>query len=190
MFSRLGSLFRRAPAAAGGKESAMADPIKPETPAGQQSGVDQEAMQKAVNAAVQAAVQDAVAQAVKPLAEQVAAQAKPITADDVAKLVGEQFKSRDQAAAKAAGKKALIDKITKEKLGGDADLAALLPDTEDEAALSKAADTLAAKTKPKGDFGGADKGGGSLPGPGSPAPANPHLSPGVAKFADSIKLPK
>lgn len=188
----------------------MADSANPSAPAGQSGGqsgaIDVAAMIKSVTQQVTQAVSQQIADITKNqqvLADTLAevqkkaaespAPAKGITPEEVSKLVAEQLKTRDEAAQKTAGKQALRDKIAKEKLGGDADLAALLPDTDDEAQLAKVADTLAAKVKlAKPDFGGAastGKDGGTTPNQGQAPALNPNLPAGVAKFAASMKLP-
>ena len=120
---------------------------------------------------------------------------KVLTREDVEKLADERadakLAARDDAATKKAARQASIDKIVKEKLGGNAELGKLLVG-DDEAAIAASADTLAGEVKKfKPDFGGAAaKDGGTVPnGDAPPAPVNANLSPGVAKFAASMKLP-
>jgi hypothetical protein len=117
-----------------------------------------------------------------------------VTPEAVAKIVADQLaaadKARSEAATTKAQRDALIAKVTKEKLGGDADLGALLVG-DDEAALVKSADALATKIKTfKPDFGGVAKEGGETPGETkSGQKAFSNLSPGTAAYASSLKLP-
>lgn len=117
-----------------------------------------------------------------------------LTAEGVSKIVADAIAAdraaQTEAANKTAGRQKLIEKVAAEKLGGDKDLARFLTG-DDEAALGRSADELAAKIKTfKPDFGGATKDGGTTPGGDGGAPkANPNLSPGTAAFANSIKLP-
>lgn len=116
----------------------------------------------------------------------------------VAKLVADALAERDAAAAEKArsaeAAKAARTKVGLEKLFGNADLVDLLPDTADEAQLIAAAEKLAATAKKlKPDFGNAAaKDGGTVPGTGEAAKVIPpgNLTPGAAKFAASITLPK
>jgi len=111
----------------------------------------------------------------------------------IADGVANALKARDDAARATAdqdtAKKALREKVIKEKLGGDADLGAVLPDTGDEAALTAAAEALAGKIKTfKPDFGGASANGGTSPTETPAKPLNPNLSEGTAKLAAGLKF--
>lgn len=120
--------------------------------------------------------------------------AEPLTVETVAKLVADGIaadrKAQADEAGKAQARKASVDKLVAEKLGGDAEFAALLTADTDEG-LARQADVLAAKVKAlKPDFGGASKDGGTTPN-GTSTAVKPmgNLSEGTAKFAAQIKLP-
>ncbi len=146
---------------------------------------------------VKTTVTGTVTEAVKPIADQVAA-IKPgdgLNSEAVAKIVGDQLDARLKAAAASdqakAARQATIDKIVKEKLGGNANLGKLLTGQTDEE-LTAQADLIAAEAKAlKPDFGAASKDGGTTPNQTASPAANAlnGLTPGVAKFAESIKLP-
>ncbi|HEX8342215.1 MAG TPA: hypothetical protein VF624_15030 [Tepidisphaeraceae bacterium] len=92
---------------------------------------------------------------------------EPVTADAVAKIVADTLaahrKADQEAAAKQAATKAARDKVIADKLGNDADLGAFLPATDDVAALTVAAETLAAKATPKAKAPGTASDGGTPP---------------------------
>lgn len=87
-----------------------------------------------------------------------------LTAEQVTKLVTEAIaadrtaqRQTEQKTAAIAAKKAAV---LKAKLGGNEKFAAVLPDTDDEAALNAAADVIAAELKAaRPDFGGTSDGG-------------------------------
>lgn len=145
-------------------------------------------------AADKKAAQDAAtAEAQKAAKSDGESKPEALTADAVQKLVSEAIaadrKAQAEAAAKNGAREALVAKVVKEKLGGNANLGALLAG-DDEASLAAAADKLAAEIKTyKPDFGGAAKEGGTPPGGDAKQPLSGNLSPGVAAFANSIKLP-
>lgn len=117
----------------------------------------------------------------------------PITTETVAKIVADQLAAANKAqtddAAKKAARAQLVEKVTKEKLGGDADLASFLTG-DDEASINASADKLATKWRSvKPDFGGAQKDGGETPGTNETPVTNGNLTPGVAAYAKSLKLP-
>jgi hypothetical protein len=125
--------------------------------------------------------------------------AKP---DEIAKLVADQLKAQqDQQAQQAAAstKKADVRKrVVEAKLKGVPDsLLASLPDTDDEKVLTEAADSLRKTIEglpgvKLADVGGVSKEGGAAAGSDTTAkitPANSGLAPGVAAYADSLKIP-
>jgi hypothetical protein len=193
----------------------MAENPNPASPAG--NAGDQlrleEALAQITKAAVDAATA-AVTEVLKPVATQVQQLAdsqkslterveaiKPgegVNAEAVAKIVGEQLAQREAAsqasADKSAARQATIEKLVKEKLGGNADLGKLLTGETDEQ-LAEQADAIAAEAKKlKPDFGGAasaGKDGGTPPLGAQQAPSTSlsGMSEGTQKYADSIKLP-
>jgi len=157
-------------------------------------------------------VKDALAGAISPFAEalktiqaenaalkeSVAKIPAGVKAEDVAKLVTEQIassqKAQTEAAAKSTAKADLRKKVIAAKLPGvPASVLASLPDTEDEAALTAAAEairkdleTLKVKLP---DVGGASRDGGDAPGTGQKVGVGSGLSAGVQQLANEIKLP-
>lgn|GEM_PF-3941767 len=182
------------------------------TPAGN-AGVDVQEITKAVTAAVLAAMPAMVTKAVEPIGTQIADLTKAnqaitekvnafkpgegLTTDAVAKLVSDQLAANNKAAQDSAAnntaRQAMIDKIVTEKLGGRAGFGKLLTGaTEQE--LNAQADAIAAEAKAlKPDFAGGSKDGGDASVVTQTTTTTNNnlkgLSPGVAKFAESIKLP-
>lgn len=124
-----------------------------------------------------------------------------LKADDVAKLVATQLAAHQEAqaasTAKSQAKSALREKVIAAKLPGvPKGVLASLPDTEDEAVLTAAAEALRKDLEglpgvKLADIGGAAKDGGTTPAKETPKAigANSGLASGTAKFASEIKLP-
>lgn len=120
---------------------------------------------------------------------------KPLTAEDVARIVAEQVKTARETDAQAAAKQAARQKVIDAKLKGvPAEFLASLPDSADEKELTAAADKIVARVGELKialpDVGGASKDGGTTASqPATPANKAPFLTEGEAKFAAGIKLP-
>lgn len=138
-----------------------------------------------------------VAEDQKRLGESVAGIA-PLSADDVKKIVAEDAARRrvaDEADAAARAKKAEARaKVIAARLAGVPEGLIHLPDSDDEAVLTAAAEKLAAQinalAKP-GDQGGAAGEGGKTPAEQKPAAGAPlgGMSAGAAAFAAGLKAP-
>lgn len=86
------------------------------------------------------------------------AKAEPLTLEQINKVLD----ARETAKAQADARKQLVDRVVKEKLGGDAELAAFLPASGTEAEIVAAAEKLAARVRPA-NIGGANRDGGTPP---------------------------
>lgn len=99
-------------------------------------------------------VKAAIPAAPAPAADKKEEAPKGVTLEDVAKLLDERDKKASTSSAISAAKA----KVIKEKLNGIESLGAALPNTADEAELTKAAEALAKSINlaaPKQDAGGA-----------------------------------
>lgn len=125
------------------------------------------------------------------------AAATPLTDEEINKRVearvNDAFKAREDEATKKAQRQALVDKVVKEKLGGNAEFAPNLVG-DDEASLNASADSLATQIKKfKPDFGGVAQGKGEVvkapPAGGENKTAAVNLPTGLAAFANSLEIP-
>jgi hypothetical protein len=217
MFERLKKLIQR-PADAGGKESAMAEQNPNATPPASSGGITQEQLNKAVETAVAAAIkpfaeaQVEIGKNHKILADTIAAlpavsgkkdekkadEPKPLTAEDVSKIVSDSLKAAREADQQTASKSAARQRVVDAKLKDvPPEFLSALPDTDNEAELNAAADKIVTRVNDvlkvkQADVGGAGKDGGKKPGEGgaAPTPTTSGVSEGVAKLADSIQLPR
>ncbi|MCC6680403.1 MAG: hypothetical protein IT445_05820, partial [Phycisphaeraceae bacterium] len=120
----------------------------------------------------------------------------PAKWDEQAKALRASLKSAgakvgDDTTVSGDGRQAMIDKIVKEKLGGNADLGKLLTGQTAGELDSQADMLLAGIKKFKPDFGGVAKDGGDAPNDArtdSSASTLSGVSPGVAAYAKSIKF--
>lgn len=122
-----------------------------------------------------------------------AGDAAAITPEAINKLVTDgvaaAMKARDDEAGKKAAREAKIGELVKTKLAGNAELGKLLTGATDEELAAQAEAIAAEAKKLRPDFGGASKDGGdAVTAQQAKAPIG-NLSPGTAKFAESIKLP-
>jgi hypothetical protein len=172
--------FFQKPAVAGDKEVTVSDTPNTATPPATSGGpsltkADLEALLKPLAETISGVVKtvEALGGNHKALAESVAKISQGIKAEDVAGLVTKQLaehQAKAQAdAAKAGAKADLRKKVIAARLPGvDESLLASLPDTEDEKALTDAANTLRGTIeksfgKKFDDVGGAAKDGGKTP---------------------------
>jgi len=128
-------------------------------------------------------------------------EAKSLGADDVTRIVSEAIKAdrtaQAQASASSEKKTAARNKVIAAKGLNDLDplLLAGLPDSEDEAALTAAADKIVAAANKAGiklaDVGGVKKDGGETKGEKKdvPKPVGSGMSDGQQKLASAIVLP-
>lgn len=155
----------------------MSDESKTTPPAG---GLSEAQLASALTAALKP-TQDLIAQQAKQIealtqnqkALQESAKTPALKAEDLAKAIGEQLDTRQKAqateTAKSQAKEALRAKVVAARLPGvPKGLLAALPDTDDEAALTTAADALRKEIESVpgvklADVGGAAKDGGTTP---------------------------
>jgi hypothetical protein len=137
------------------------------------AAITQTATQAAVEAATKA-VQSRIEELSKDqkiLADTIAASNPGLSAEQIAELatkaVNDTLAGREQKEATAAARRATIEKLVAEKLGGNANLAAFIQG-DDAAALTASADALAEQLRTiRPDFGGATKAGGTPPAAGN-----------------------
>lgn len=90
---------------------------------------------------------------------------EPLTPESIAKIVQDTLaadrKAQNDQVAKAAAIKTAKEKVIADKLGGDAELGGFLPDTDDAAQLTAAAEKLAVKVTPKAKVPGVSADGGT-----------------------------
>lgn len=183
----------------------MADPTTPTAnPPATSGGISEERLQAMLDAAV--------GRATKPLQEKIdtlstalqsvqESAGKTPKAEDVAKLVSDQLAKQqaDKAAADAssAKKSEARKKVIEARLKGVPEALINLPDTDDEAALTAAADNVRKSIEGLpgvkiADVGGTANDGGKTPAAEPPpkyTPGNSGLTEGQATLANAIKLP-
>ena len=202
-------LFSRQRSGATRKEPEMSEDATPPTnPTPPAASVDVEAIVRQVTEQVTGAVSkqleqvsvlaasiETLTQGQQALNEKLAQQTAAPDEDALKSLITGVLDARDQAskesAEKTAARQATIDKLVTDKLGGNANLAKLLTgQTDDElAAQAELIAAEAAKLKPGFEPGKND---GGTPPNGNPPPSATPLngaSPGVAAFAQGIKMP-